>query len=92
MGQINMMLLYLCATIFAAASGEYLADAKVVLRDAQGRSLAQVTSDGPYLFFKVSAGKYTVSADKGGETVTKVVQVRDKQPSELIFRWKVAVD
>lgn len=77
---------------FAAASGAYLADAKVVLRDAQGRAVLEATSDGPYLFLKVPAGRYTVSADKGGETVTQQVQVRDKQSSELIFRWKVAAD
>lgn len=75
---------------FAAVSGAYLAGARVVLRDAQGRTVAEASSDGPYLFFKVPAGQYSVSADNGGETVTKQVQVRDKQSSELIFRWKVA--
>jgi len=72
---------------FAAVSGAYLADAKVELRDAQGRMVAQVTSDGPYLFFKVPAGQYSVRADKGSESLTRQVQVRDKQSSELIFRW-----
>jgi len=77
---------------FAAVSGEYLAGARVVLRDAQGRALLETSSEGPYLFFRLPSGKYQVSAENAGETITRPVQVRDKQASELIFRWKVAAE
>lgn len=77
---------------FAAVSGAYIANAKVVLRDAQGRTVAEATSDGPYLYFKVPAGKYSVTAEVGGEAFTKPAQVRDQAGSEIVFRWKTPAD
>lgn len=77
---------------FAAAGGAYLANAKVVLRDAQGRSVAEASSDGPYLYFKVPPGKYSVTAEVGGDAQTKAVQVRDKAGSEMVFRWKTPAE
>ena len=77
---------------FAAVSGAYIANAKVVLRDAQGRSVAEASSDGPYLYFKVPAGKYSVTAEVGGEALTRTAQVREQPGSEIVFRWKTPAE
>lgn len=74
----------------SAESGEFFANVKVSLLDAQGNSVVDAVSDGPYLFFKVPPGKYQVRADNQGQVQTRNVVVRAKSGSELYLRWKAA--
>lgn len=77
---------------FATASGEYAAGVKVVLRDAKGQSLVEAASDGPFMYLQVPPGKYQVSAEGMGETLTRPAVVRPKGGTELIFRWKTPAE
>jgi hypothetical protein len=74
----------------AAVSGEFFAGVKVSLRDAQGNSVVEAVSDGPYLFFSVPPGKYQVTADNQGQAETRQAVVHAKGATELYFRWKTA--
>lgn len=74
---------------FSSLAGAYFADVKVTLRDARGRTVIEVTSDGPFVFFSVLPGKYEVTAEHLGQTVTRVAQVRDKRGTELYIRWNL---
>lgn len=81
-GQYNLRL------TLSTVDGEFFAGVKVTLRDAQGNSVAQAVSDGPYLFFKVPPGKYEVTADNRGEVLSRTAQVRARGGTELVLRWK----
>ncbi len=74
----------------AAVSGEFFAGVKVSLRDAQGKSVVDAVSDGPYLFLNVPPGKYQVTADNEGQVQTRNAVVHAKGGTELYFRWKTA--
>jgi len=47
-------------------TGAYIADAVVVIRDAQGREVLNMRTDGPLLLARLPPGKYTISADWNG--------------------------
>jgi hypothetical protein len=47
-------------------TGAYVADALVVIRDAQGREILNTRTDGPLLLARLPAGRYTISADWNG--------------------------
>ncbi|MTW10025.1 hypothetical protein GM658_05375 [Pseudoduganella eburnea] len=74
----------------AAVSGEFFASVRVSLRDAQGNSVVEAVSDGPYLFFNVPPGKYQVTADNQGQVEMRNAVVHAKGATELYFRWKTA--
>ncbi len=76
----------------AAETGEFFAGVKVTLLDAQGRTVAEATSDGPYVFFKVPPGKYQVVADNLGQSVRKTVHARAHGGAELVLRWKAPLE
>lgn len=73
---------------FSSLRGEYYAAVKVTLLDAQGRTVIETTSDGPFVYFHVRPGKYQVRAENLGQAVTRAAQVRDKRATELYIRWK----
>jgi hypothetical protein len=73
---------------FTSQAGEYYASVKVTLRDAQGKTVIETVSDGPFVFFSVVPGKYEIIAENLGRTVTRVAQVREKRSTELYIRWK----
>lgn len=47
---------------FAEASGDYLSGVKVVVEDQDGKELISTTTNGPWLYVKLPAGKYDVKA------------------------------
>ena len=47
-------------------AGAYVADAVVVIRDAQGREVLNTRTDGPLLLARLPPGKYTIGADWNG--------------------------
>lgn len=60
---------------FAVHSGAYLSDVKVDIRDAKGHTLVDDVSDGPWFFAKLAPGKYKVTAEANGKTLTRVVSM-----------------
>ena len=73
---------------FASLRGEYYAGVKITLRDAHGRTVIETTSDGPFVYFNLRPGKYQVTAENLGQSVTRTALVREKRGTELYIRWK----
>jgi hypothetical protein len=76
----------------AAVSGEFFAGVRVTLRDAQGNTVVEAVSDGPYLFLNVPPGRYQVTADNLGQVQRRNALVRTKGATELYLRWKTTTE
>lgn len=82
---------YPLALTFAAQRGgkaDYVADVAVVIRDAQGKSVLQVTAEGPYMLVKLPAGSYRISATFDGKAQERQVSVQDAGTARAMFEWK----
>ena len=82
---------YPLALTFAAQRGgkaDYVADVAVVIRDAQGKSVLQVTAEGPYMLVKLPAGSYRISATFDGKAQERQVSVQDSGTARAMFEWK----
>jgi len=53
---------------FSELSGNYLADVKLVLEDANGKEVISTMTNGPWFYIQLPPGNYTVKADFEGET------------------------
>lgn len=73
---------------FALNVGNYVADVKVKVQSAKGKSVLDVVSDGPWLYAKLPAGKYKVTAEYDGQTITKSTSISGKKGASLNFVWK----
>ena len=74
---------------FAVSSGAYLADVAVQIRDSRGRTVVDVTCDGPIMLVDVPApGTYRVTASSGGVARERTVTVtRGKRPASATLVW-----
>jgi len=68
---------------------EYTADVHVVVTDAQGTRVLDTNSDGPFLLAKLPAGRYTVTAERHQQTLTRTVHVATHKPTHVMFLWAV---
>jgi hypothetical protein len=66
---------------------KYTADVHVIITDAQGKSMLDTHSNGPFLLAKLPTGHYTVTAEQQGQTLTKTVHVTTHKPAHLKFLW-----
>lgn len=71
-------------------SGEYLADVRVKLVDARGRTVLDAVSDGPYFFAKVPPGRYQVVAETEGDAKTRSVDISSGGAVSQSFYWRSA--
>src|SRR5690606_23588370 len=74
--------------VAAATGGAYLADVTIRIADAQGKEILQAAMDGPWLFAKLPAGRYTITADDGTESHKRTVQLPATGTREVVFRWQ----
>jgi len=82
---------YSLKLVFAYTNGEFLAEVKVVIRDAAGNTLVSTDADGPWLLVKLPAGSYQVAATVAGETKTEQVSVPASGLKTVNMRWKPPV-
>lgn len=78
---------------FAARSGphdDYLANVEVQVRDAQGHTVLDAVSDGPFLLARLGTGTYQVKATFGGKTLDRVLHVKAGQHAREVFVWPAA--
>jgi hypothetical protein len=73
--------------VFAGKSGAYLADVKVNITDSRGRTLLDITSEGPWLLAKLPTGNYRISASFAGNTVKKHASISTEKLRTVDFRW-----
>lgn len=72
--------------LFARASGDYLADVQVEVKDAKGASALSAKANGPVCLVDLPAGRYTVEATTEGQTKRQAVTV-GKAPATADFRF-----
>ena len=71
-----------------APRAEYTANVHVVVTDAQGTRVLDTHSDGPFLLAKLAAGRYTVTAERHQDTLTRTVHVANNhKPTHVMFLW-----
>lgn len=73
---------------FALNVGNYVADVKVKVQNARGKTVFDVVSDGPWLYANLPAGKYKVTAEYDGQAVTKTASISAKKGASLNYVWK----
>ena len=73
--------------VFALKEGNYLADASVLIKDAQGKTVLDAVSDGPWFYARLPAGQYAVTATMMEKANTEKVQIKPAGQSVLHFYW-----
>src|SRR5712691_9215333 len=66
---------------------EYTANVHVVVTDTQGTRVLDTHSDGPFLLAKLPAGRYTVTAERHQQTLTRTVHIANHKPTHVMFLW-----
>ena len=69
--------------VFAERSGDYIADVSVVIDDLHGKSLAQVVTNGPWLYLMLSPGSYRVKATYAAKTM-EIQELKVPQGRRLV--------
>lgn len=73
--------------VFALQSGNYVSDVQVVIADAQGKTVLDALSAGPWFLAKLPAGQYQVVATFGGKAVKRQVKIGKARLQSVDFRW-----
>jgi len=53
---------------FAAKSGPYIADVRLLIQDEKGKEIISTDTEGPWFFIDLPPGKYSIKATFKGET------------------------
>jgi hypothetical protein len=72
---------------FALQNRDYLAGAKVLIKDEKGHVVIETASDGPLFYAKLPQGKYTIMATAKGKTLTREAQIASKGQTRVYFAW-----
>jgi hypothetical protein len=83
-GDYNLRLLFA-----AQDSGEFVADVKVTIRDAKGKTVLEAVSAGPRFFAKLTPGSYKITAENNGTPMTRAVKISPTRAVSQAFYWKV---
>jgi hypothetical protein len=84
-GDYNLRLLFA-----AEGTGEFLADVRVKIADAKGKTVLDTVSDGPRFLAKIPPGSYRITADRNGTPITRSVKISGKRAASEAFFWKVS--
>jgi hypothetical protein len=70
-----------------APRAEFTANVHVIVTDTRGTRVLDTHSNGPFLLAKLPTGRYTVTAERHNETLTRTVQVANHKPAHVMFLW-----
>ena len=73
--------------VFALTSGEYVSGAKVAITDANGKTLLEATSDGPWFLARLPRGNYQIVATLADKSLKRQVAVDPGKTRSVDFRW-----
>jgi hypothetical protein len=65
----------------------YTTNVHVIVTDTQGTPVLDTHSDGPFLLAKLPAGRYTVTAERHQQTLSRTVHVANHRPTHVMFLW-----
>ncbi|MGE8318220.1 MAG: carboxypeptidase-like regulatory domain-containing protein [Comamonas sp.] len=80
---------------FAIQTGgraEYASNVKVLVRNSQGATVLQATSQGPFLLAELPPGSYQIEATLGGKTLQRQATVRSGQSAHVVLEWPAGTD
>lgn len=80
---------------FAVKDGpraDFVADVKVHVRDAEGRTALDAVARGPFLLARLAPGSYRVDATFAGETLHEKVLVTAAHSAKAVFVWPSGTD
>lgn len=70
----------------------FVSDVKVQVRDANGRTILQASTDGPFLLARLMPGRYTIEATLADKTLHQKVVVKRGQPTKSVLVWPAGAD
>jgi hypothetical protein len=74
--------------IFANAFGDYISDVAVRIDDLQGKTVARVVTNGPWLYVKLASGGYRVRATHAAKTMEiERLEVPKAEGIRLTLGW-----
>ncbi|MBW1741479.1 MAG: hypothetical protein JRJ42_10175 [Deltaproteobacteria bacterium] len=73
--------------VFAISSGKYLSNLMVVIKDARGKLLLDMKSNGPWFLVKVPEGQYMITVAHGEQKKVRRIEV-GKGIQTVMFLWK----
>jgi hypothetical protein len=77
--------------IFASKNRDYLSDVTVRIIDDKGHKVLNTVAQGPWLFTKLPAGKYTIKATTMGRSQGAVAEVSPKDQTRVYLTWKNSI-
>ena len=84
---------YNLALSFAAPSGQYLSDVRVLITDERGKEIVNTTAAGPLFYVELPGGRYNIIASYDGRSEEiKGLQIPNGGRVSKVFRWNVPVD
>jgi hypothetical protein len=72
----------------ATPRAEFLADVKVVIKDARGKTILDTRSEGPYLLARLPPGTYSITAETDEGLKRHTVAVTAKGHQRVVFEWR----
>lgn len=73
--------------VFALTSGEYVSGARVMISDANGKTLLEATSEGPWFLVKLPKGDYRIVATFADKALNRQVSIGSGKNRTVDFRW-----
>jgi hypothetical protein len=84
---------YNLALSFAAPSGQYLSDVRVLITDERGKEVVNTTSVGPLFYVELPGGRYNITASYDGRSQEiKGLQIPNSGRVSKVFHWNVPID
>lgn len=77
--------------IFAAKNRDYLSDVTVRITDEKGHEVLNTVAQGPWLFTKLSVGKYMIKATVMGYSQGAVAEVSPKGQTRVYLTWENSI-
>jgi len=74
-------------TFATKGSGAYLSGTRVLIGERQGTSRVDTIASGPWLFARLPAGDYVVTATEGSQTLRHNVSIKGNAAREWVFRF-----
>ncbi len=75
---------------FAAKSGAYIADVRLVIQDEKGKEIISTVTEGPWFFIDLPPGNYSVKATFEGQTrELKNLRLSKGKSERRYFYWEV---
>jgi hypothetical protein len=78
---------YPAKVMLTTKSGAFVADGRLTIRDAQGKTVLEASCDAPWLLARLAPGRYQVTAEVAGHSQKGTLVVPAKGQAALTLRF-----